>query len=217
MTPKFTIFAIAGGTASGKTTLARDLCSCATEFGLSSACISLDNFYKKIDLPIEDRRVINFDHPDSFDFDLLRTFLVDLFENGVAKMPTYDFKTHSRTDVVVEVTKPNLLIVEGILTLHLPKLRELFSYTIFVDTPDEIRLNRKLVRDVAERNRTESYALNQWHTYSQPMFKKYCLPSKKYADLIFSGLTWNSKDIQNILLDYYCMYCHIRPSTVEFY
>jgi uridine kinase len=216
MTPKFTIFAIAGGTASGKTTLAKDLCSCAIEFGLSAACISLDNFYKKIDLPIEDRRVINFDHPDSFDFDLLRTFLDDLSENRVAKMPTYDFKTHSRTDVVVEVTKPNLLIVEGILTLHLPELRDLFSYSIFVDTPDEIRLNRKLVRDVAERNRTESYALNQWHTYSQPMFLKYCLPSSKYADLIFSGMSWQLKDIQNILLDYYSMYCHIRPSTVEF-
>lgn len=206
MQPKFKIFAISGGTASGKTTLAKDLCSCAIEFGLSSACISLDNFYKKFDMPIEERRLINFDHPDSFDVELLVSCINELIDTGKTKMPTYDFKTHNRTDVVSELTRPHLLIVEGILTLYYSELRSLYSYNIFVDTSNELRLERKLVRDVSERGRTTEYSLNQWRKYSQPMFEKYCSPSSKYADVMFSGEDWTKEDVQKILLDYYSIY-----------
>lgn len=206
MQPKFKIFAIAGGTASGKTTLAKDLRSCAIEFGLSSACISLDNFYKKFDFPIEERRLINFDHPDSFDVELLVSCINELIDTGKTNTPTYDFKTHSRTDVVSEITRPHLLIVEGILTLYYSELRSLYSHTIFVDTSNELRLERKLIRDVSERGRTAEYSLNQWRKYSQPMFEKYCSPSSKYADVVFSGEDWQVEDVQKILLDYYSLY-----------
>lgn len=206
MTPRFTTFAIAGGTASGKTTLAKDLCECATEYGLSAACISLDSFYKRLDMPIEQRRMVNFDHPESFDVDLLESCLSELVESGKAVLPTYDFTIHNRTEELLELTKPHILIVEGILTLYYSQLRHFYSYSIFVNTSNELRLNRKLLRDVAERNRTTEYALNQWNTYSQPMFEKYCLPSSKYADLIFSGEEWQVEDVQKILLDYYSLY-----------
>lgn len=203
MQPKFKIFAISGGTASGKTTLAKDLCSCAIEFGLTSTCISMDNFYKKFNMPIEERKLINFDHPDSFDVELLVSCIKELIDTGETKIPTYDFKVHNRTDIVSELTRPHLLIVEGILTLHYAELRSLYSHTIFVDTSDELRLNRKLVRDVAERGRTADYSFQQWLKYSQPMFEKYCLPSSRYADLMFSGQSWTIEDVQKILLDHY--------------
>jgi len=200
------IFAIAGGTASGKTTLAKDLCSCAIEFGLTSACISMDNFYKKFNVPIEERRLINFDHPDSFDVELLVSCINELIESGYTKIPTYDFKVHNRTDVVSDLVRPHLLVIEGILTLYYSELRSLYSHTIFVDTSNELRLERKLVRDVSERGRTIEYALNQWQKYSQPMFEKYCLSSSKYADVVFSGEGWQVEDVQKILLDYYSLY-----------
>jgi uridine kinase len=206
MSSKFSVFSISGGTASGKTTLARDLCACAIEFGLSSSCISLDNFYKRFDMPLEERRLINFDHPDSFDIDLLISCLSELCQSGKTAMPVYDFTIHNRTESLIELSKPHLLIVEGILTLHFSELRELYSYNIFVDTSNSLRLERKLIRDVSERKRTKEYALNQWHTYSQPMFEKYCLPSSKHADLVFSGECWTQDDVKKILLDYYSIY-----------
>lgn len=189
------LVAILGGSASGKTTLANELALCAGS-GTKASVISLDSFYKcNAEKSIEERAAVNYDHPHAFDEGLLFATLNALHEGRSALIPQYDFATHSRRDECAECNPSELVIVEGILVLAFPSIVSLFSYSVFVDTPDAVRLERRIARDVAERGRTQDSVLLQWHQSVQPMYEKYCYPSLEEASEVFSGETWQQEDV----------------------
>ena len=179
-----TIIGIAGGTASGKTTLAKKLYE-STKKGGSVSILRFDDYYFKMDhMTFEERCQVNYDHPDSFDVDLLVEHLLNL-KNGIAiDKPTYDYVIHNRAKETERIEPSNVIIVEGILIFAIPKLRELFDVKIFVDTPDDIRLLRRLKRDVEDRGRTIESVSEQYLTTVRPMHEAFVEPSKKYADII---------------------------------
>ncbi len=181
---KVTIIGIAGGTASGKTTVSEKVFEQTKEIG-SVAMIRIDDYYKCLDhLPFEERKKTNFDHPDAYDVPLLLEQLNDLKNGKKIEKPTYDFAFHTRSKIT-EVIKPaNVIIVEGIMTFAIPEVREMMDIKIFVDTPDDIRFIRRLERDVTERGRTVSSVINQYMTTVRPMHLTFVEPSKKYADII---------------------------------
>jgi len=181
---KTIIIGIAGGTASGKTTIAKKLYHASLEYG-SVAMIKIDDYYKRLDhLSIEERRKINYDHPNAYDIELLISHLHDLQEKKPILKPTYDFINHNRSDKVEKINPSNVVIVEGILTFAIPELREMFDVKIFVDTPDDVRFIRRLTRDMELRGRSVNSIIDQYLTTVRPMHLMFVEPSKKYADII---------------------------------
>jgi len=189
------IVAVAGGTASGKTTLARDL----YRIGGSEQVqvIPLDSYYRcHKHLPMEERAAINYDHPRVFESDLLRHHL-DILRSGEAiEVPTYDFATHSRASETMRVEATDVVIVEGILALHYPQLREAYSYSVFVDAADKLRFDRRLKRDVRERGRTEESVYLQWEQTVHPMHVEFCAPTLSLASEVVSGEKWDDGVVQ---------------------
>ncbi len=179
-----TIIGIAGGTASGKTSVAQKLYEMAQPLG-SVTVIRLDDYYKDLsNLTLEERRQTNFDHPDAYDIDLLISDLTKLMNGESIQKPIYDFVNSVRTKEFEEVKPSDVIIVEGILTFHYAKLLKLFSMKIYVDTPDDIRFIRRLKRDVNERGRNINNVIQQYLTTVRPMHIKYVEPSKQKADII---------------------------------
>ena len=179
-----TIIGIAGGTASGKTTLARKLYESTKKVG-SVSILRFDDYYYKMDhLTYEERCKINYDHPDSFDVELLISHLQELKKGNPIDKPTYDYVIHNRAKETELINPSNVIIVEGILIFAIPTLREMFDVKIFVDTPDDIRLLRRLKRDVEDRGRTIESVSAQYLETVRPMHEAFVEPSKKYADLI---------------------------------
>lgn len=179
-----TIIGIAGGTASGKTTLARKLYESTKKVG-SVSILRFDDYYYKMDhLTYEERCKINYDHPDSFDVNLLIEHLKELKKGNAIDKPTYDYVIHNRAKETELIEPSNVIIVEGILIFAIPNLREMFDVKIFVDTPDDIRLLRRLKRDVEDRGRTIESVSEQYLETVRPMHEAFVEPSKKYADLI---------------------------------
>ena len=177
------IIGIAGGSASGKTSVAERLF--ARNKSESLALIRLDDYYKKLDnMTYEQRSQINFDHPDSIDFELLREHLLQLKAGHAIDKPIYDFTVHNRSDKVEHVQPVDVIILEGILTLAEASVRELCDIKIFVDTPDDIRFIRRLERDINERKRTVDSVVNQYLATVRPMHIQFVEPSKKFADII---------------------------------
>ena len=178
------IIGIAGGTASGKTTIAKRLKELAEPHG-KVAMLRLDDYYKDMKhLTLEQRRQINFDHPDSYDIDLLIKHINDLQNNIQIQKPVYDFVYSIRSDETEIVEPSDLIIVEGILAFCFPELLELFDMKIFVDTPDDIRFIRRLKRDIEKRGRTIESVVNQYFTTVRPMHHTFVEPSKRNADII---------------------------------
>lgn len=197
---KTTIIGVAGGTASGKTTLASKLFLESKKYG-SVAVIRVDDYYKCLDhLPIEERKKVNFDHPNAYDVDLLINHLNNL-KNGISiNKPTYDFTIHTRSKYVEVVDPCNVIIVEGIMAFAIPELRDMFDIKVFVDTPDDIRFIRRLKRDVEHRGRTMESVINQYLTVVRPMHQTFVEPSKIFADIIVpTGGENNSNIAINIL------------------
>ena len=179
-----TIIGIAGGTASGKTTVAKRLYELASPHG-SVCIIRLDDYYKDLShLTLEERRQTNFDHPDAYDIDLLFSDLNNLLNGQPIQKPIYDFVNSVRTKETETINPSDVIIVEGILTFHYAKLLKLFSMKIFVETPDDIRFIRRLKRDVNERGRNINNVIQQYLTTVRPMHIKYVEPSKQKADII---------------------------------
>lgn len=181
---KTTIIGIAGGTASGKTTLARKVYEASQNYG-SVVVIKLDDYYKELSgLTYEERTKINYDHPDSYDSSLIVKHINDL-KNGIpVEKPCYDFVAHNRSKETVLVKPANVIIIEGIMIFAIPELKDMFDIKIFVDTPDDIRLIRRMSRDIKERGRTIDSIVNQYLTTVRPMHLSFVEPSKKYADII---------------------------------
>lgn len=181
---KTTIIGIAGGTASGKTTLARKVYEASQNYG-SVVVIKMDDYYKDLSkLTYEERTKINYDHPDSYDSNLLIKHLNDLKQGIPVEKPCYDFVSHNRSNETVLVKPSNVIIIEGIMIFAIPELKDMFDIKIFVDTPDDIRLIRRMTRDIKDRGRTIDSVVNQYLTTVRPMHLSFVEPSKKYADII---------------------------------
>lgn len=179
-----TIIGIAGGTASGKTTVASRLFNETKKLG-SVNVIRIDDYYKdQSSLSLEERRKTNFDHPNAYDFELLIEHLKMLKSGLSINKPIYDFTQSIRTKDTEIIDPCNVLIVEGIMAFAIPELREFYDIKIFVDTPDDIRFIRRLSRDVKKRERTMDSVINQYLETVRPMHHLFVEPSKVYADII---------------------------------
>ena len=177
------IVGIAGGTGSGKTTLAKMILS--REGGDQIAYLPHDAYYRnRPDLTLEERAKLNYDHPDSLETSLLIKHIKQLKRGKAIEMPVYDFTNHSRRSETIHVEPKPIVIVEGILIFVKKKLRRLFDMRIYVDTDPDIRLIRRLVRDMEERGRTLRSVIDQYLTYVRPMHIKFVESSKRYADII---------------------------------
>jgi len=175
--------AVAGGTGSGKTTIANAILERVGSHHI--AYIPHDAYYKdRPDLTLDQRRAINFDHPDSLETTLTREHIVALQNWQAIDIPIYDFTIHRRTSEVQHVEPQPIILVEGILVLAEPTLRELFDVKIFVDTDADLRLIRRLNRDIAERGRTAESVIQQYLNTVRPMHMEFVEPSKRYADVI---------------------------------
>ncbi len=182
MKNKICIVGIAGGTASGKTTIVRRI---KEKFGDDIVVINHDSYYKAHDdLSYEDRSRLNYDHPESFDTDLMIQDIKKLKNNEEIDMPVYDYTIHNRSDATVHVVPKQVIIVEGILILENPKLRKLMDIKVFVDTDADERLMRRIRRDMVERARSIDSILTQYAETVKPMHEQFVEPSKKYADII---------------------------------
>ncbi len=173
---------IAGGSSSGKTTVTERLVSLTGTDHVS--LIELDSYYLDRDIPIEQRRTVNYDHPDVFDWALLNDHLAALANGASVPVPVYDYTVHNRSDKVRMVTPSRIVVVDGILVLWDRALRERFDLKIFVDTAADLRLIRRLQRDVAERGRTPEFVIQQYLETVRPAHERYVEPSKRHADVI---------------------------------
>ena len=177
------IIGIAGGTGSGKTTVARAIHDRVGKDKIE--WISHDSYYRDFDgLSVEERHHINFDHPDSLESELLARHLDVLVKGSSVEIPIYDFTTHSRKAETQRVESRKVIIVEGILVMYEPELRKRIDIKLFVDTPADIRFVRRLMRDITTRGRTVESVIEQYVTTVRPMHEEFVEPSKRYADLI---------------------------------
>lgn len=190
------IIGIAGGTGSGKTTVAR---SVIEQLGPDKVTfISQDNYYKdQSHLTMEERVLTNYDHPFAFDNELLIEHLIMLRDKKSAAAPVYDFTAHTRSTTETMVLKPNrIVIVEGLFVLYDEKLRNMLNIKVFVDTDSDVRLLRRVLRDMEERGRSIHSIHKQYLATVKPMHEAFIEPSKKYADLIIPEGGHNEVGIQ---------------------
>ncbi|MEP6946161.1 MAG: uridine kinase [Acidobacteriota bacterium] len=177
------IIGICGGTGSGKTTIARSIVESVGEGKV--VLVEQDSYYRNLaDMPLDERHQANFDHPDSLDSEMLVNHLLRLKQGLDIEMPLYDFKTHTRSDSVLVIKPRPVVIVEGILIFAEPRVLDLLDVRVFVDTPDDIRLMRRLRRDITERGRTFDRTLEQYERTIRPMHFEFVEPSKRHADII---------------------------------
>jgi uridine kinase len=177
------VIGIAGGTGSGKTTVARRIYE---SLHLDSAVfLDQDSYYRDLaHLPLEERRQLNFDHPDALDNELLVQHLRALVERRPIAKPTYDFIAHTRADATISVEPRDIVLVEGILLFVEPRLRDLFDLKIFVDAEADVRFIRRLRRDIEVRGRSLESVIEQYLSTVRPMHFEFVEPSKRWADVI---------------------------------
>jgi len=176
------VIGIAGGTGSGKTTLMKRL---VERFGNDVTVLSHDNYYRRRDdMPFEERCKLNYDEPAALETDLMARHLDALRHGQAIDCPVYDFSQHNRSGETVRIEPKRVIIVEGILIFENAALRQLMDIKIFVDTDADIRLCRRIRRDVRERGRTLESVIEQYQTTVKPMHEKYVEPSKRYAHIV---------------------------------
>lgn len=188
--PRPVFIGVAGGTGSGKSTVVRRI---VEGFAVPRvAVIHHDAYYRDLgDLPLEDRSKINYDHPDSLETELLVRHLRSLRAGEPVEVPVYDFARHERETATRTVRPASVLILDGILILAVPELRELMDVKVFVDTDADVRLMRRLRRDIEERGRAVESVLRQYALTVRPMHLEFVEPSKRWADLIVPGGGYN--------------------------
>jgi len=174
---------IAGGTGSGKTTVANVILEKVGRDRI--AYLPHDAYYRDLgDLPYEQKAAMNFDHPDSLETELMIKHILELKKANAIEIPVYDFSTHSRTSKTIRVEPRAVIIVEGILLFVDKQLRDLLDIKIFVDTDADIRFIRRLQRDITERGRTTDMVVQQYLSTVRPMHLEFVEPSKRYANII---------------------------------
>jgi uridine kinase len=182
MTKPF-LLGVAGGSGSGKTTVAERLAGLIG--GTDLALVRLDAYYRdRNHLPFEERAAINYDHPDAFDWPLLLDHVQALLDGLEVQVPVYDFATYERLPERATLRPARVIVVEGILVLYEPELRERFDLRVFVDTDADVRFIRRLERDVAERERSPQSVIEQYLATVRPSHEQFIEPSKRYADVI---------------------------------
>ena len=192
------IIGIAGGTGSGKTTVARKIAEALPES--SVAFLDMDGYYRNFDhLPLDERRRINWDHPEAFDLDLFASQLEQLGRGEPIEKPVYDFATHLRSPRTERITPADVVVVDGILLFVDERVRALFDVKVFVDADADIRLVRRIQRDMAERKRPLEEILQQYLTTVRPMHQQFVEPGKRYADIILPHGGQNAVAIEMIL------------------
>ena len=176
------LIGIVGGSGSGKTTVARAI---HDFLGRDAAFIDQDAYYRDLShLTFEERRLVNFDHPDAFDTDLFVAQLTQLQAGESIRKPTYDYPAHTRAEAVVEVEPRDVILVDGILLFADPRLRALFDIRIYVDVAEDVRFIRRLQRDVRDRGRSMDDVIRQYLQTVRPMHLEFVEPSKRWADVI---------------------------------
>ena len=179
--PSFVI-GIAGGTGAGKTTVSRLI---THDLGDSVTRIPIDNYYEDLShLEFEERQSVNYDHPSAFEWSLLREQLEMLLGGQSVQMPQYDFEVHNRKDERVEIEPTDVIVLEGILALYDEEINEMMDLRLFVETDADVRILRRIRRDVIERGRDLEGVIDQYLSTVKPMHEQFIEPSKKHADLI---------------------------------
>lgn len=174
---------VAGGSASGKSTVVNEIIERLKSVHV--AIIKHDDYYVDLtNMPMEERKLVNYDHPSSLDNELLYQHLQDLLNNKAVLKPTYDFIEHNRNTNKELLEPKKVIILEGILSLVDKKIRDLASIKIFVELDDDLRFIRRLTRDINERGRSVESVIQQYLTTVKPMYHKYVKPQKKYCDII---------------------------------
>ncbi|MGQ9833004.1 MAG: uridine kinase [Candidatus Villigracilaceae bacterium] len=192
------VIGIAGGSGSGKTTVAQEILNRVGPDQI--AYLPHDAYYKDLSgLPPAQRAEVNFDHPNSLESDLLARHVELLKAGEPIELPVYDFSTHSRTDKTIMILPRRVIIVEGILIFAEPELRRLFDLKIFVDTDADLRLIRRLQRDISERGRTTESVIHQYLKTVRPMHLEFVEPSKKYADVIIPEGGYNTAALDMVV------------------
>lgn len=195
------LIVIAGGSGSGKTYFVNKVKSLLDSSKLQ--VIPLDNYYLNLDnMTLDERGKQNFDHPGSLDFTLLIDNLQRLKSGSKTLIPEYDFTIHTRKKEMLEAEPKEIIILEGILTLTFEQIRNLVDLKLFIDTPDDIKFIRRLQRDIAERGRTVESVIDQYLTTVRPMYLKYILPTKEYADIIIDGTTYNPEFTKELIKEW---------------
>ncbi|KAF3691326.1 Uridine-cytidine kinase 2-A [Channa argus] len=186
------LIGVAGGTASGKSSVCSKIMELLGQNEIDHhqrqvAILSQDSFYRVLTAEQKAKAVkgqFNFDHPDAFDNDLIMATLWDIKEGKTVHIPVYDFVSHSRKEETVVVYPADVVLFEGILMFYSQEIRDLFQMKLFVDTDADTRLSRRVLRDISERGRDLESVLAQYITFVKPAFEEFCLPTKKYADVI---------------------------------
>ena len=177
------IIGIAGGSGSGKSTVARKVAEHIED--ASVAFIDMDGYYRDFStLPLEERRLVNWDHPESFDWELLVLQLRALRDGKSVRKPVYNFVSHTRDASTVEIPPADVIVIDGILLFADARVRELCDVKVFVDADSDIRLLRRIRRDIGERGRPLDEILDQYLSTVQPMHLEFVEPTKRYADVI---------------------------------
>jgi uridine kinase len=189
---------VAGGTCSGKTTVSERLAELTGDAHL--ALIKLDSYYvERTHQPFEERAAANYDHPDAFDWELLNDHIAALASGAPVPVPIYDYTIHDRSGDVRIVHPAQIVVIEGILVLYEPTLRERFDLKVYIDTDADLRLIRRLHRDVVERGRTTESIITQYLTTVRPSHDQFIEPSKRHADVIFPQGGMNEPALEVLL------------------
>lgn len=184
------VIGIVGGSGSGKTTVTKRIIEELTKEKV--VLIEQDYYYKdQSHMTMEERIKTNYDHPDAFDNELLCSQLLDLIEGKTVEMPRYDYVNHTRSKEIVVQEPKDIIIVEGLFGLYSKTIRDFLDIKIFVDTPSDIRILRRLLRDMNERGRSVESVINQYLTSVRPMHEQYIQPTKQYADIIIPDGGYN--------------------------
>lgn len=191
------IIAVAGGSASGKSSIVRHI---DEYFKDDLIVIGHDNYYKAHDdISFEERAKLNYDFPGAFDNDLFHEHLLRLQNGQSIEMPTYDYTIQTRSDKTITINPTKIILIEGILVLENKKIRNITDTKVFIDADSDVRLQRRILRDTKERGRSLDSVLEQFIKQVKPMHEKYVEPTKKYADIIIPRGAKNTKGIEILL------------------
>jgi uridine kinase len=192
------VIGIAGGSGSGKTTVAQEILNRVGPDKI--AYLPHDAYYRDLSgLPPVQRAEVNFDHPNSLETELMIRHIQQLRQSQPVNLPVYDFSTHSRTSKHIKISPRRIILVEGILIFAEPQLRPLFDVKIFVDTDPDLRFIRRLQRDIAERGRTAESVVHQYLKTVRPMHLEFVEPSKRYADVIIPEGGFNTAALDMVV------------------